>query len=185
MGDRPPPLPRVTLGELFLAYNGITLASFGGGISGWALDMLVRRKRWLSEEEFLAAMMLARLFPGANQANLAVFVGRRLRGLPGAIAAVTGLTAVPLLLFLAAGFAYQRYGTIAAVAGGLKVMASIAAGVAFATGFRAARPHIRKPVPILLALAAFTGMALLHLPLLWVVGALAPLGLAWAWRMGA
>jgi chromate transporter len=185
MSDAPPPGPRVTLAELFLAYNAITFAAFGGGISGWALDMLVRRKAWLSEEEFLAAMMLARIFPGANQANLAVFVGRRLRGLPGAIAAVAGLTALPLLLFLAAGFAYQRYGSIASVAGGLKVMASIAAGVAFATGLRAARPYVRKPVPILLALSAFGGMALLHLPLLLVVGALAPLGLAWAWRAGA
>ena len=36
----------------------------------------------MTDEEFLSAMTVCRVLPGANQVNLAVFVGARLRGVP-------------------------------------------------------------------------------------------------------
>ena len=36
----------------------------------------------MTEEEFLSAMTMCRIVPGANQVNLAVFVGTKLKGRP-------------------------------------------------------------------------------------------------------
>ena len=66
-----------------LTFNHIALASFGGGLSAWSREVIVVEKQWLGEEEFLSAMTMCRIMPGANQVNLAVFVGTKMRGVAG------------------------------------------------------------------------------------------------------
>ena len=61
-------------------FNHIALASFGGGLSAWSRQMVVEQQRWMSDAEFLSAMTVCRVLPGANQVNLAMFVGAKLRG---------------------------------------------------------------------------------------------------------
>ena len=85
----------VSLLKLASTFNGIALASFGGGLSAWSREIVITRRGWLTDAEFLSAMMLCRLLPGANQVNVAVFVGARMRGAPGALAAVLVLITVP------------------------------------------------------------------------------------------
>ncbi|HJS84002.1 MAG TPA: chromate transporter, partial [Acetobacteraceae bacterium] len=73
----------VPLWDLALTFNRIALESFGGGLSAWSREMVVRQRHWMSDAEFLSAMTICRVFPGANQVNVAVFVGARLRGVAG------------------------------------------------------------------------------------------------------
>ena len=75
-------LQKVSLPEIALSFNHIALASFGGGLSAWSREVVVVQKQWMSEEEFLSAMTMCRIVPGANQVNLAVFVGTKLKGMP-------------------------------------------------------------------------------------------------------
>ena len=58
--------------ELALTFNKISLASFGGGLSAWARRVIVEEKKWLDDEEFLSALTLSRVLPGANQTNFAL-----------------------------------------------------------------------------------------------------------------
>src|ERR1700744_2583031 len=92
-----------SLWDLVWTFNQIALASFGGGLSAWSREVIVVEKQWMGEEEFLSASTMCRILPGANQVNLAVFCGTKMRGLPGAYAAVVGLCLAPLasVLFLA------------------------------------------------------------------------------------
>src|SRR3954463_4312803 len=69
MSDEPAP-ERVSLGTLAWTFNHIALASFGGGLSAWSREVLVVEKQWMREEEFLAAMTMCRILPGANQVNM-------------------------------------------------------------------------------------------------------------------
>ncbi|MGA7393434.1 MAG: chromate transporter, partial [Terrimicrobiaceae bacterium] len=85
---------RPTLFELAKTFNHIALASFGGGLSAWSREVVVVEKKWMPEEEFLSAITMCRILPGANQVNLAVFVGSKFRGMAGAAAAVFGLSLV-------------------------------------------------------------------------------------------
>src|SRR5215217_9649802 len=93
-----PPREKVSLFELAWTFNHIALASFGGGLSAWSREVLVVEKEWMGEAEFLSAMTMCRILPGANQVNMAVFAGSKMRGLPGAVAAVFGLCLMPVVL---------------------------------------------------------------------------------------
>src|SRR6478735_6773918 len=99
-------IPKISIWRIALNFNQIALASFGGGLSAWSRHMVVEQRRWMTDEEFLSAMTVCRVLPGANQVNLAVFVGARLRGVPGAIAATAGLLAAPTLIVLVLGALY-------------------------------------------------------------------------------
>src|SRR6195952_6043482 len=90
--------PRASLPQIALAFNHIALASFGGGLSAWSREVLVVEKKWMGEEEFLSAMTMCRILPGANQVNMAVFTGTKMRAVAGAVAAVVGLCFMPLVI---------------------------------------------------------------------------------------
>jgi DNA primase len=59
----------------------VALSAFGGGLSAWSQRIVVEQKRWMSDEEFLTGLTVARLFPGPNQINMAVYIGANFRGL--------------------------------------------------------------------------------------------------------
>src|SRR6476619_7111683 len=108
---------KVALLELAWTFNHIALASFGGGLSAWSREVLVVEKEWMGEAEFLSAMTMCRILPGANQVNMAVFAGSKMRRLPGAAAALFGLCLMPVVLIMVAGFFYFRFNEMPAVKG--------------------------------------------------------------------
>ena len=138
MSEAAPPPARVSLLRFALTFNHIALASFGGGLSAWSREVLVVEKGWMGEEEFLSAMTMCRILPGANQVNMAVFAGTKMRGRPGAVAAVFGLCCVPVILMLVAGFFYFRFKEMPAVKGILH--GASAAAVALTRGDGRSRP---------------------------------------------
>ena len=87
MSEVAPAASRVSLAAIALTFNHIALASFGGGLSAWSREVVVEQKKWMGEEQFLSAMTMCRIMPGATQVNLSVFVGGSLRGFAGAVAA--------------------------------------------------------------------------------------------------
>jgi hypothetical protein len=65
--DPPLELEKVSLLDLAWTFNHIALASFGGGLSAWSREVLVLEKQWMGEAEFLSAMTMCRILPGANR----------------------------------------------------------------------------------------------------------------------
>ncbi|HEY6648754.1 MAG TPA: chromate transporter [Mycobacterium sp.] len=172
---------RVSLFELAWTFNHIALASFGGGLSAWSREVLVVEKQWMGEEEFLSAMTMCRILPGANQVNMAVFAGSKMRGLPGAAAALFGLCLMPVALIMVAGFFYFRFKEIPAVKGVLHGASAAAVALTLAMVIQTGKKCLTGVVPALLFAAAFFLNGLLRWPLPVVLGILAPLSLIWAW----
>ena len=136
-------------------------------MSAWSREIVVTRRGWLTDAEFLSAMMLCRLLPGANQVNVAVFVGARMRGAPGALAAVLGLITLPfgIILLLIAFAAKQETPAVRHVMAGLT-----AAGIALTLSmvWHTGRKSLTSAVP--LGLAALTAIlsGVLRAPL-WLI----------------
>lgn len=172
---------RPSLAELALTFNHIALASFGGGLSAWSRQVIVVEKQWMEDEEFLSAVTMCRILPGANQVNLAVFVGAKFRGIPGAFAAILGLTLVPVLIVLALAFFYFQFHQVPAVAGILKGAAAAAVALALSMVFKAGKKCLVGPVPVLFFVAAFLMNGIVRWPLLVCLSLLAPLAIVWAW----
>jgi len=174
----------VPLWALLWAFLKIAMASLGGGLSAWALRVIVEERRWLTEEEFLAALTLCRILPGPNQVNMAVYVGTRFRGLAGAAAALAGLTLLPLAIALGLGALYFGHRRTPGLQAAMTGLVAAAAGMTLSVGVKLGLSYMRRPVALALAVAAFVGVAVLRWPLLLVLGVLAPIAIAWYWPRG-
>ena len=87
------PQPENPVGGRALAQAALKLGAtgFGGGIAILAQirRVVVREKRWMTDEEFLDAVSLAQSLPGANAANAMSYVGLKLGGPRGAAIALS------------------------------------------------------------------------------------------------
>jgi chromate transporter len=175
-------LPRISAGELFLGFLAIGIQGFGG-VLPWARKMIVEERHWLSAVEFTDLLSLCQLLPGPNILNLSVILGTRSCGLKGAASAVAGLMAAPTAIVLGLGMLYARYGANPALDGVFRNLGAAAAGLVLAAGWKIAKPYARRPEAMLFAGLAFASAALLHLPVVWTVLALAPLSVGAAWIM--
>ncbi len=176
------PATKPRLLELALTFNKISLASFGGGLSAWARRVIVEEKKWLDDEEFLSALTLSRVLPGANQMNFAVYVGNRFHGFEGAIAAVLGLITIPFLIILALAYAYFLHSTTPAMQDVLHGVTAVAIGLALSMGLKTGEKFLFNPTALLFGALAFAASVFLKLPLIAVLAILGPPAFLVAWR---
>ncbi|VXB91043.1 chromate transporter [Massilia sp. 9I] len=180
--DRPRP---ASLADLFVSFTVLALQGFGGVLAVVQRE-IVERKRWLTQEEFIEDWAVAQIMPGPNVVNLSIMIGARWFGPAGALAAVAGLLVLPLALVLLLAALHARYAAHPAVAGALRGMAAVSAGLIAAAGLRLATSLARNAIPlpwsIGLAAATFVLLAWLRAPLLWVLPLLGGFGCLLAWR---
>lgn len=167
--------------DLFLTFSAIAATGYGGTLA-WTHRALVEKKRWLTHEEFAEQFAVGQILPGPNICNFAAMLGYRHAGLSGALAAVAGLIAFPLLLMMALGAAYAAWGALPAVERALHGMACVSAGLVVATGIKMTRGLGRRPSAWSFAILAFVAMGIVRWPLLAVLALLAPFALVHAWR---
>lgn len=173
----PPP----GLGGLFMGMLQVALSSFGGGLSAWSQRIVVEQRRWMTNEQFLTGLTVARLFPGPNQINMAVYIGAEFRGFPGALAAMAGMLLLPFSLLLGLGVVYFQVHELPAVARVLAGVVAAAAGMALSMGFKILDQYWKDPVALGLAFSVFIALTLFHARLVPVVLIAGPLAMAWYW----
>ncbi|MFN9547506.1 MAG: chromate transporter [Cyanobacteriota bacterium] len=169
------------MGQLFRGLLRVALSSFGGGLSLWSQRILVEERRWLSNDAFLTGLTVARLLPGPNQINLAVYVGASFRGLPGALAALAGMLLVPFSLLMGVGLFYFRGHSLPLVDRVLAGLVAAAAGLALSMGFKLLPAYRKDPVALGLAGLVFVAMDVLHVRLVPLLLVISPLAMFWYW----
>ena len=177
MADEPKIIVRASLGALFIAFLKVSLLGFGGGLV-WARRIVVEQRRWTSEEEFTEILSLCQFMPGPNIVGIAVCIGAKLRGLIGAIAAVSGFVLLPWTVGFSLGVLYLQHAHIAVLQNILGGVSAAAAGLLIATGIRMLMPHRRRVQALAFAALAVGGMVFTRLPLLVVLFSLTPLSIA-------
>ena len=87
--------------DLFFTFARIGLFTFGGGYGMLAIieDICVEAKGWITHEEMMNITVIAESTPGPIAINCATYTGYQRAGLPGAIAATTGIV-VPSFLVI-------------------------------------------------------------------------------------
>jgi chromate transporter len=168
---------RVTLAALFTEFLKVSLCSFGGGLV-WARRSIVDQRHWMSEHEFADTLSLIQFLPGPNVIGIAVCVGAKLRGLIGALAALSGFVLIPCAVGFALGALYLQSAKLPVVQNVLGGVSAVAAGLLVATGIRLLMLHLGRPVAVLFAALAFVGIVFIKAPLLVVLLGLAPLSIA-------
>lgn len=178
------PTPK-SLTDLFVSFTLLALQGFGG-VLAVVQNELVERKRWMTREEFVEDWAVAQIMPGPNVVNLSLMIGGRYFGLPGALAALAGMLIAPLIVVLLVALLYSHVASNAAVAGALRGMSAVAAGLITATGLKLATSLKASPLPlwlcILFAVVCFVCVALLRWPLPYVLLGLGPLACVLTYR---
>jgi len=171
-----------TVFQLSRAFAKIALCGFGG-VLAWSRRVIVDERRWLAPDAFNELLALCQVLPGPNIVNFSVMFGSRSAGLLGALAALFGLIGPPVILMIAAGILYRRYGGLPELKGVLAGLAAAAAGLIIATSVQMAQAMVRpglKPGHIVAA-ATFVAAGILRLPLLSVIAVLIPISILCAW----
>jgi chromate transporter len=179
----PRPAPRSKT-DLFFSFSLLALQGFGG-VLAVAQRELVERKQWLTAEEFVEDWAVAQILPGPNVVNLSLMLGDRYFGWRGALAGVAGMLSFPLVLVLLLAAAFAGVADDPQAQGALRGMGAVAAGLIIAAGLRlvpALKSNVMGLAPCVALMAAtFAAVALLRVPLLWVLLSIGGLGCAWAY----
>ena len=188
-----PPIPATpapharpeSLRDLFWSFTKLALQGFGGVLAIVQRE-LVEKKQWLTPEEFVEDWAVAQILPGPNVVNLSLMIGGRYFGLRGALAALAGMLTFPLLIVLALAAVFAGISDAPGVAGALRGMGAVAAGMITATGFKligALKTNVMGTVVCWsLAALTFAAIALLRVPLAWVLLSVGGLACAWTYR---
>jgi chromate transporter len=176
-----PLAPRPSLLSLFLGMLQVALSAFGGGLSAWSQRIVVEQRRWMSNEQFLTGLTVARLFPGPNQINMAVYIGADFHGLVGALVAMAGMLLVPFSLLMALGVLYFEVHELPAVDRLLAGVVAAAAGMALSMGFKILDQYWKDGMALVLAGAVFLALSVFHARLIPVVLVSGPLAMVWYW----
>jgi chromate transporter len=177
-----------TPAELFSVFTRMALQGFGGVLPVTQRE-LVERQRWLSQQQFVEMLSLAQVLPGPNVVNLSLMIGDRFFGTRGAVAAMAGMLAAPLVVVLALAVLALQLQAHPWAAGALKGMGVVSAGLVIATAGKLAGSLRRNPLGLLLcaaaALLALAAVGALRWPLVGMVLGLGAVStaLAW-WRLG-
>jgi chromate transporter len=171
--------------ELFVVFSMLALQGFGGVLAVVQRE-LVERRRWMTLEQFVEDWAVAQILPGPNVINLSLMLGDRYFGLRGAVAAVGGMLAVPLVVILALAILYSHFAAQPQVAGALRGMGAVAGGLIAAVGVKLLpqlRKHVLGFVPCLvLAAVVVLAIAWWRIPLAWVLLGVGGVACGLTWR---
>ena len=97
--------------KLFISFFKIGLFSFGGGYAALALiqQEVVVENGWLAVGEFNDLITISQMTPGPIALNSATFVGQRVAGFPGSLAATMGCILPSAIIVGALSYFYKKY----------------------------------------------------------------------------
>ena len=153
--------PRGRTGEVARLFLKLGVIGFGGPAAHIALmeDEVVRRRRWLTREQFLDLLGATNLIPGPNSTEMAIHVGFVRAGWPGLVAGGACFILPAMLITIGLAMAYARYGRLPEAGWILYGVKPVIIAVVVQAVWGLARKAIGTP------LAAATALAVLVLAL--------------------
>ena len=175
--------------DLFALFTRVALFSWGGGPASLALmQREVVAAEWSTPEEFADAVALGNALPGPIAPQVSAYIGYKLTGLGGAVAAVIGTvlpTTLLMLVMVVYFFGIKDSPTVAAM---LKAVRPVVVGLLLWTAYTVAYPEfgvknagwagglVHNWDKALIALAAFGLLTLTEINPVWLVIAGAIIG---------
>jgi chromate transporter len=107
------------LGEIAAAFLKLGFVAFGGAVAHIAMmeEEFVRRRKWLSREDFVDRVGAVNLLPGPSSTEMAIYLGQLRGGLPGLLIAGAAFILPSALMMCVMAWAYVRYGALPQIAG--------------------------------------------------------------------
>jgi chromate transporter len=152
------------LREVAVVFLRLGTTSFGGPAAHIALmeDEIVRRRKWLTSEQFVDYLGATNLIPGPNSTEMAIHIGHARAGWPGLVVAGVSFIVPATVLITAAAWAYVRYGEMPAASGllyGIKpVIMAVVAQALWSLGRTAIKSRGLAALSLAVAIAVSSGV---------------------------
>lgn len=175
------------LRELAVLFARLGTTAFGGPAAHVAMmeEEVVRRRRWLSREEFLDMLGATNLIPGPNSTELAIHVGRARAGMAGLLVAGGCFILPAAAMTLAIAWAYVRFGALPQVSSFLYGVKPVITVVVLQALWRLGRAAVKSAALGALAAAAVAASAAGVNELVVLLGGGLLAALAGRWRSAA
>ena len=134
-----------SLGQLALAFLRLGTIAFGGPAAHLAMmeEEFVRRRRWISQAEFLDRMAAANLIPGPSSTETTIFIGQLKRGWRGLIVAGSCFLLPAAVIVSLIAWAYVRYGALPQVAGMLYAIKPVVVAIVIQALWKLSKTGVR------------------------------------------
>jgi chromate transporter len=171
--------------EAFRFWWKLGWITFGGTAAHIAImhDELVVNKRWIRDGEFVHALSHCMILPGPEATQLAIYIGWKLHGRKGGIAAGSLFVLPSMFVLLALSLLYARFGRLPGIAAMISGLRPGIVALVILALVRVARRTLVAPLQWLIAGAAFAAMLGLHASIPSVILAAIVVGLFLGWRM--
>ena len=168
-----------TLGGLFLSFLKIGLVGFGGGVAVLAMirTLTVRKRRWLTDSEFVEALALAQSLPGTSAGNSVTYIGLRLRGWRGAFVSMVGFILPSMLIMIVLAILYKHLRAFPDTQRFFHGLNGAVVALILVTTWRMGKNILTKRWQWLLAVLSFVAVALFEATVLEVVFAAGLIGI--------
>jgi chromate transporter len=162
-----------------LAYwHRLGWVSFGGPAGQIAIMQqdLVDRRQWIGQTPFLHALNFCMLLPGPEAQQLATYIGWRLHGWRGGVAAGALFVLPGALVLWLLSWLLVAHGTFAPVAAAFDGIKPVVIAIVVHAVWRIGKRALKGPAPLILAAAAFIAIRVLGIDFPWIVLAAALIG---------
>ena len=167
-----------TFREALHVWAKIGVLSFGGPAGQIALmhRILVDERKWIDEQRYLNALNFCMLLPGPEAMQLATYIGWRLHGTVGGLAAGLLFVLPGALVVLTLSVAYAYFGRLPLVEVAFVGIKAAVIVIVIEALLRVAKRSLRRPVDWLIAASAFIGIFCFALPFPLIIAAAALAG---------
>jgi chromate transporter len=153
-----PPTPTPTrLRELAWLFGKLGFIAFGGPAAHIAMmeDEVVRRRQWMTHEEFLDRLGATNLLPGPNSTEMAIHIGYERAGWRGLLVAGASFIVPAVLIVSAIAWVYVRHGALPEVAGVMYGIKPVIIAVALQALWGLGKTAVKTPFLAVVGAAAF------------------------------
>ena len=157
--------------DLFFSFARISLFTVGGGpaMIPLVMDLATEKRNWLSKEEMIECLTVCQSLPGGIIINMASYIGRRLLGTKGMIAAAIGVVAPTTILAVLVGIFLGNLGENIYAAGAVQGAKAAAVGLVLATFIKLGKNTFDKPFYWIIAIAVILTIVVLHVFAIWAI----------------
>lgn len=165
----PPPVP--SFAEALRFWWKLGWISFGGPAGQIAImhKELVEKRRWLGEDHFLHALNFCMLLPGPEAQQLATYLGWRLHGARGGIAAGVLFVLPSMFILFGLSWLYMAGGEVKWIQGVFYGLIPAVIAIVLSAVKRIGSKALKTPALWSIALLSFVAIFFLKLPFVWII----------------
>ena len=157
--------------SLFWEFFKMGLFTFGGGMAmiPQLQQMAVKDKGWLSEEDMIDCIAVSQSMPGVIAINSATYIGNRLKGFKGAVAATIGVVMPSFLIMILIVTFLNAIGENSYIIGAFTGIKAAVCGLIIVTAVRLGKQILKSAFQWVLAIASVIAICAFGITAIWVI----------------